>query len=227
MSRMLYQSTIATLFVSIFALSLLAFQSQSWAVQNSDSDLSVALNAQVADGGATTSADEDSGSGGTGLFTVVSYLIPIFGILGLVFTFVKSKWVAEQEVGTEKMARIANNITEGAMSFLKAEYSILIVFVIAVAALLGYAGTTQDSSSPLIALSFVLGAFCSALAGFIGMRVATKANVRTTNAARESLGKALEVAFSGGSVMGMGVVGLGVLGLGALFVVYGNMFRTQ
>ncbi len=227
MSRMLYQSTIATLFVSIFALSLLAFQSQSWAVQNSDSDLSVALNAQVADGGATTSADEDSGSGGTGLFTVVSYLIPIFGILGLVFTFVKSKWVAEQEVGTEKMARIANNITEGAMSFLKAEYSILIVFVIAVAALLGYAGTTQDSSSPLIALSFVLGAFCSALAGFIGMKVATKANVRTTNAARESLGKALEVAFSGGSVMGMGVVGLGVLGLGALFVVYGIIFGLK
>ena len=110
------------------------------------------------------------------------------------------------------------------MSFLKAEYSILIVFVIAVAALLGYAGTTQESSSPLIALSFVLGAFCSALAGFIGMRVATKANVRTTNAARESLGKALEVAFSGGSVMGMGVVGLGVLGLGTLFVVYGIVF---
>ena len=224
MSRMLYQSTIATLFVGIFALSLLAFPSQSWAVQNSDTNSNVDMNAQVADGGATTASDEDSGSRGSGLFTVVSYLIPFLGILGLVFTFMKSKWVAEQEVGTEKMARIASNITEGAMSFLKAEYSILIVFVAAVAALLGYAGTTQDSSSPLIALSFVLGAFCSGLAGFIGMKVATKANVRTTNAARESLGKALEVAFSGGSVMGMGVVGLGVLGLGALFVVYGIIF---
>ena len=111
------------------------------------------------------------------------------------------------------------------MSFLKAEYSVLIVFVIAVAALLGWAGASQgESSSPLIALSFVLGAFCSALAGFIGMRVATKANVRTTNAARTGLGQALEVAFAGGSVMGMGVVGLGVLGLSLLFIIYSSMF---
>ena len=112
------------------------------------------------------------------------------------------------------------------MSFLKAEYSILIIFVIAVAALLGWSATTQGES-PLIALSFFLGALCSALAGFIGMKVATKANVRTTNAARNGLGQALEVAFAGGSVMGMGVVGLGVLGLSILFIVYANMWGTD
>jgi K(+)-stimulated pyrophosphate-energized sodium pump len=161
----------------------------------------------------------------TGGIPPIAYAIPIFGLLGLAFTFWKSSWVAQQEVGTERMERIAKNITDGAMSFLKAEYSVLILFVIAVAALLGWAGSQQGAeSSPYIALSFGLGAFCSALAGFIGMRVATKANVRTTNAARTSLGQALEVAFAGGSVMGMGVVGLGVLGLSVLFVVYGTMF---
>ena len=230
MSRMLSRSIIATLFLGIFAVSLLAFHSQSWAVQNTGSNGSVAMHLPAAEGAITAAAqdplpsEDTSSAGGRGLLPIVSFLIPVFGVLGLVFTFMKSKWVADQEVGTEKMARIASNITEGAMSFLRAEYSVLIIFVIAVAALLGYAGTTQESSSPLIALSFVLGAFCSALAGFIGMKVATKANVRTTNAARESLGKALEVAFSGGSVMGMGVVGLGVLGLSSLFLLYGNMF---
>ena len=152
-------------------------------------------------------------------------MIPLFGILGLGFTYWKSKWVSQQEVGTEKMATIAKHITEGAMSFLKAEYSVLAIFVIAVGALLGYAATTQgEMSSPLIALSFGLGAICSALAGFVGMKVATKANVRTTNAARTGLGQALEVAFAGGSVMGMGVVGLGVLGLSILFIVYASVF---
>jgi K(+)-stimulated pyrophosphate-energized sodium pump len=162
------------------------------------------------------------------LFTAIIWSIPVFGLIGLLFTFWKSAWVAKQEVGTDRMARIAGNITEGAMSFLRAEYSILAIFVIVVAGLLGYAGYSGEQqgqeTSPLIALSFVLGAFCSALAGFIGMKVATKANVRTTNAARTSLGKALEVAFSGGSVMGMGVVGLGVLGLGVLFVSYCMFF---
>ena len=165
-----------------------------------------------------------AGSGATGIKAMVPYLIPLFGLLALGFTFWKSKWVSEQEVGTEKMGRIANFISDGAMSFLKAEYTILIFFVAGVAALLGYAGSTQETSSVFIALSFVLGAFCSAFAGFIGMKVATKANVRTTNAARTSLGKALEVAFAGGSVMGMGVVGLGVLGLSILYLVYGSMF---
>lgn len=150
------------------------------------------------------------------------YLIPIFGVLGLLFTFWKSSWITNQEVGTEKMARIGKSISEGAMAFLKAEYKILAIFVVAVSILLAISGNTENSS-PLVALSFIIGAFCSALAGYIGMVVATKANVRTTNAARTSLGKALEVAFAGGSVMGLGVVGLGVLGLGSLFALYSNM----
>ncbi|MDG1808173.1 MAG: sodium-translocating pyrophosphatase [Pirellulaceae bacterium] len=174
---------------------------------------------------ATTSAAESKASNAGVGVPLIAWIIPLFGLAGLGYTFWKSSWVSQQEVGTERMARIAKNITDGAMSFLKAEYSVLFVFVIAVAALLGYAGSTQgDASSPLLALSFVLGAFCSAAAGFIGMRVATKANVRTTNAARDGLGKALEVAFAGGSVMGMGVVGLGVLGLSSLFLVYATMF---
>ena len=145
------------------------------------------------------------------------------GVVALLYTFWKSAWVGKQEVGSEKMARIAKNISDGAMAFLKAEYKILAIFVVIVAVLMGWSGMSE-ASSPLVALSFVLGAICSGLAGFIGMKVATKANVRTTNAARTSLGKALEVAFAGGSVMGLGVVGLGVLGLGSLFLIYSNMF---
>ncbi len=143
-----------------------------------------------------------------------------FGIVGLIYVFVKNAWVSKQEVGDEKMARIAKNIADGAMSFLKAEYKILSVFVAAVAVLLFFKGQNEAGSNGFVAVSFIVGAICSALAGFIGMRVATKANVRTTNAARTSLPKALEVAFAGGSVMGLGVVGLGVAGLGILFTVY-------
>ena len=147
-------------------------------------------------------------------------LLPAFGILALLFVFIKNNWVSKQEIGNEKMARIAKNIADGAMSFLKAEYKILSIFVIAVAVLLFFKGQAESGSNGFVAVSFVVGAICSALAGFIGMRVATKANVRTTNAARNSLGKALEVAFAGGAVMGLGVVGLGVLGLSGLFAVY-------
>lgn len=154
--------------------------------------------------------------------TTIIFIIPILGVVGLLYTFWKSSWVSKQEVGTEKMAKIAKNISDGAMAFLKAEYKVLSIFVIAVAILLAFTGNAENSS-PLIAVSFILGAICSALAGFIGMKVATKANVRTTNAARNSLGRALEVAFAGGSVMGMGVVGLGVLGLGVLLLTYSNM----
>jgi K(+)-stimulated pyrophosphate-energized sodium pump len=151
------------------------------------------------------------------------YLIPAAGVLALLYTYIKSAWVTKQEVGTEKMAKIAGHIAEGAMAFLRAEYKVLAIFVVIVAVLLGIQGANTENSSPLIALSFVVGALCSGLAGFIGMKVATKANVRTANAARESLGKALEVAFSGGSVMGLAVVGLGVLGLSILFIVYSNI----
>ncbi|WP_222983295.1 sodium-translocating pyrophosphatase [Flagellimonas meishanensis] len=150
---------------------------------------------------------------------IVKFL-PAFGILGLLYVFIKNVWISKQEVGDEKMARIAKNIADGAMSFLKAEYKILSIFVIAVAILLYFKGSNEAGSNGMVAVSFIVGAICSALAGFIGMKVATKANVRTTNAARTSLGKALEVAFAGGAVMGLGVVGLGVLGLSGLFMLY-------
>ncbi|MEK9566562.1 MAG: sodium-translocating pyrophosphatase [Flavobacteriaceae bacterium] len=151
---------------------------------------------------------------------LIIQFLPAFGVLGLLFVFIKNSWVSKQEVGNEKMARIAKNIADGAMSFLKAEYKILSIFVIAVAVLLFFKGQAETGSNGMVAVSFIVGAICSALAGFIGMRVATKANVRTTNAARTSLGKALEVAFAGGAVMGLGVVGLGVLGLSGLFALY-------
>ncbi|WP_108244824.1 sodium-translocating pyrophosphatase [Muricauda brasiliensis] len=150
---------------------------------------------------------------------IVKFL-PVFGVLALLYVFVKNAWISKQEVGDAKMARIAKNIAEGAMSFLKAEYKILSIFVVAVAVLLFFKGNSETGSNGMVAVSFIVGAICSALAGFIGMRVATKANVRTTNAARTSLGKALEVAFAGGAVMGLGVVGLGVLGLSGLFMIY-------
>lgn len=152
----------------------------------------------------------------------IMYIIPLLGIVGLLFTYFKSNWVEKQDAGTEKMQIIAKAISEGAMAFLKAEYKILVWFVLAVAILMAL-GSGNTGSSWIAGLSFVIGAFCSVLAGYIGMKVATKSNVRTTAAARTSLNKALEVAFSGGSVMGMGVVGLGVLGLGSLFLIYNNM----
>lgn len=158
------------------------------------------------------------------MINTIIILVPLAGVVALAFTYLKSAWVSRQDAGNEKMERIAKNISDGAMAFLKAEYKVLAIFVVFVAILLGIQGSLQDGSSPLIALSFVVGAFCSGLAGFIGMRVATKANVRTTHAARTSLGEGLNVAFNGGSVMGLGVVGLGVLGIGLLFALYTNLF---
>ncbi len=153
--------------------------------------------------------------------------LPLFGVLGLAFVLVKSAWVTKQEQGNEKMIRIAKSIADGAMSFLKAEYKILSIFVIAVAILLFFKGNAEPGSHGMVAVSFIVGAVCSALAGFIGMKVATKANVRTTQAARTSLGKALEVAFAGGAVMGLGVVGLGVLGLSGLFAIYQQIWPGE
>jgi K(+)-stimulated pyrophosphate-energized sodium pump len=145
------------------------------------------------------------------------YLVPAFGILALLYTFVKSAWVTKQDAGNDRMKEIAQYIAEGAMAFLKAEYKVLGYFVVIAALLLAVMG--YSSSNWLIAVAFVIGAFFSALAGFIGMRIATKANVRTAHAARTSLSKALAVSFGGGSVMGLGVAGLAVLGLGGLFIV--------
>lgn len=157
---------------------------------------------------------------------MIVYSAIIAGILGLLYTFWKTSWVVKKDVGTDKMRKISEHIAEGAMAFLRAEYKVLIIFVISVAILLAVSANPEVSSS-LVGVSFIVGAFCSALAGFIGMRVATKANVRTTNAARKGLGPALEIAFAGGSVMGLGVVGLGVLGLSVLFLIYSNMFGVD
>jgi len=155
----------------------------------------------------------------------IIYLIPVAGVIALLYTIVKSSWVSKQDYGTEKMGRISDHIQRGAMAFLRAEYKVLAIFVVLVAILLAF--TANDETSHwLIASSFILGAFCSGLAGFIGMRVATKANVRTTQAARTGLAQGLNIAFAGGSVMGLGVVGLGVLGLSVLFILFGEMFGT-
>jgi len=154
----------------------------------------------------------------------ILFILPVLAIIGFIFMFIKSAWVSKQEEGTEKMRIIAKNIAEGAMAFLRAEYKVLAIFVVAVAVMLFFKGSREANSSGLVAVSFVVGALMSALAGFIGMKVATKANVRTTNAARTSLNKALGVAFSGGAVMGLGVVSLGVFGLSVLFLVYSNIY---
>ena len=140
--------------------------------------------------------------------------------LAMIYSFWKTSWISSQDEGTDRMKSIGASIADGAMAFLKAEYRVLVIFVVTVAVLLGLANSGRADSSALISLSFVVGAVTSGLAGFLGMKVATKANNRTTNAARNSLAAALNVAFTGGSVMGMSVVGLGVLGLGGLFIFY-------
>jgi K(+)-stimulated pyrophosphate-energized sodium pump len=148
------------------------------------------------------------------------YVLPVFGILALLYTLVRTSWVTKQASGSAKIQAIGERISAGAMAFLKAEYRVLAIFVLIVAVILAVINSTLGGNAWLVFIPFIVGAFCSGLAGFIGMRVATKANYRTTHAAESSLGKALEVAFAGGSVMGLGVVGLGVLGLGALFAIF-------
>jgi len=149
------------------------------------------------------------------------------GLIALGFSFWKTSWIEAQDEGTEKMKVIGANISEGAMAFLRAEYRVLSIFVISVAILLGIANSNSNDSSAFISLSFLIGAIASGLAGFLGMKVATKSNNRTTNAARDNLEAALNVAFSGGSVMGLSVVGLGVLGLGGLFILYVNIYGSD
>jgi K(+)-stimulated pyrophosphate-energized sodium pump len=152
------------------------------------------------------------------------YLIPATAVIALIFALFKSAWINKQDPGNEKMQEIAGNIQEGAMAFLGREYRVISIFVIVVGVLLAVGNAKVGTSHWLIGVSFVCGAICSALAGFFGMRVATKANVRTTNKAREGLNGALAVAFSGGTVMGMSVVGLAVLGLSLLLLAYIEMF---
>ena len=152
------------------------------------------------------------------------YLIPLFGVVGIVIMAIKSAWVTKQDAGDENMQRLAGYIADGAMAFLKAEWKVLGYFSAIAAILLAYSGTLVETSSWVIAVSFLIGAFTSALAGYIGMNIATKANVRTTQAARTSLAKALQISFTAGSVMGIGVAGLAVLGLGSLFIVFYQIY---
>jgi K(+)-stimulated pyrophosphate-energized sodium pump len=149
----------------------------------------------------------------------ITYLVPVLGLIGLLVMFFKRGWVIRQDAGDGNMKEIADAIADGALAFLKAEWRVLIVFGIIVSILLGYSGTLVENSSVFIGVSFLAGAFISAFAGYIGMNIATKSNVRTTQAARTSLTKALEVSFTGGSVMGIGVASLAVIGLGGLFII--------
>jgi K(+)-stimulated pyrophosphate-energized sodium pump len=161
------------------------------------------------------------------------YVVPALGLVGLVVMVAKSAWVNKQDAGDANMQKLAGYIARGAMAFLKAEWRILSYFVVVAAALLAWSGTVTEvngieiHSHWLIAVAFVIGAFFSAFAGYIGMNIATKSNVRTTQAARTSLSKALKVSFTGGTVMGLGVAGLAVFGLGALFIVFYQMFAAD
>ena len=155
------------------------------------------------------------------------YLVPVMGVIGLLYTLVKFNWVSKQDAGTDRMKEISKYIADGAMAFLKAEWKILGYFVAIVAILLAVMATANPQSHWAIAVAFIFGAILSATAGYIGMKAATKANVRTAHAARTSLQKALNVSFTGGSVMGMGVAGLAVLGLGGLFIVLKAIFAPD
>ncbi|MFN3952565.1 MAG: sodium-translocating pyrophosphatase, partial [Thermaurantimonas sp.] len=150
----------------------------------------------------------------------ILYVVPLMGVIGLLAMFIKSSWVEKQDAGDKKMKDLASYIADGAMAFLKAEWKILGYFVVIAMLLLAWLGTQTHNSSPVIAIAFLIGAVFSATAGYIGMRIATKANVRTTQAARSGLAKALKVSFTGGSVMGIGVASLAVIGLGGLFIVF-------
>ena len=152
------------------------------------------------------------------------YAVPALGIFALLYTWQRAGWVTRQDAGDERMTTIAGYIADGAIAFLKAEYKVLALFGLIAGAFLFYLGSTSGNSSPVIVIAFLIGAVLSALAGFIGMKIATKANVRTAQAAKTSLSTALNVSFSGGSVMGMGVAGLAVLGLGSLFIVFYKIF---
>ncbi len=155
---------------------------------------------------------------------MILYLAPISGALALLFAFWRSGWIRRQDSGDATMTKIAGHIREGAMAFLGREYRMLAIFVVVVSCLLAWSNAGRAESSWMIGLSVAVGAVCSGLAGFFGMRVATSANVRTAAAARGGLNRALEIAFSGGAVMGFSVVGLGVIGLGGLFLLYSTLF---
>ena len=155
------------------------------------------------------------------------YVVPLLGIVGLVYMFVLRSWVVKQDTGTEKMSKLASYVKEGAMAFLNAEYRILAIFVVIAGILLGIISSVVETTHWFIVVAFVIGAVFSAVAGNIGMRIATDANVRTTQAARTSLPEALKVSFRGGTVMGLGVAGLAVFGLSTLFVLLVSWFMAE
>ena len=155
------------------------------------------------------------------------YLVPLLGLVGLLVMIVKSNWVNKQDAGDQKMQNLAKYIREGALAFLKAEYRVLAIFVVIAGILLGVISTLVETTHYFIIFAFIIGAFFSAWAGNIGMRIATAANVRTTQAARTSLGQALKVAFTGGTVMGLGVAGLAVFGLSMLFILLFAFFMDS
>ena len=155
------------------------------------------------------------------------YAVPAMGIVGLLYTLLKFNWVSNQDAGNARMKEISDYIAEGAMAFLKAEWKILGYFVVTVALLLGFMASKNEDSHWTIAVAFVIGAIFSATAGYIGMKIATKANVRTAEAAKTSLARALKVSFTGGSVMGLGVSGLAVLGLGGLYIILKDYFYVN
>jgi K(+)-stimulated pyrophosphate-energized sodium pump len=157
----------------------------------------------------------------------IIYLVPAMGVLGLLYTLWKFNWVSKQDAGSDRMKEISNYIAEGAMAFLKAEWKILGYFVALVSILLAVMASANPSSHWSISIAFIIGAVFSATAGYIGMKVATKANVRTAHAARTSLSRALQVSFTGGAVMGLGVAGLAVLGLGGLFIILKMIFAPD
>lgn len=155
------------------------------------------------------------------------YIVPALGVVGLLIMAVKSAWVTKQPTGDKNMVELSGYIADGAMAFLKAEWKILGYFVVIVAMLLALMASTNPHSHWSIAIAFIVGAVFSATAGYIGMKVATKANVRTAQAARTSLSKALRVSFTGGAVMGLGVSGLAVLGLGSLYIILKHFFAAD
>ena len=159
----------------------------------------------------------------------IQYLIPLLGLVGLVVMIFKAIWVGKQDSGDANMVELAGYIARGSQAFLRAEWRVLGVFVVIAAALLAWSAELEAVAAHtdwVIAVAFVIGAVFSAFAGWIGMNIATKANVRTTQAARTSLAQALKVSFTGGTVMGLGVAGLAVLGLGTLYIVFTGMYTN-
>jgi K(+)-stimulated pyrophosphate-energized sodium pump len=166
--------------------------------------------------------------------SLIIYIIPLVGAIALLYAFIQAQWIQKQDYGTERMEELSGHIREGAQAFLSKEYKALTGFVLVVAVVLGFlyyqagaVGNLTAGHMALVSISFIVGAICSGLAGYFGMRVATLANVRTTNAAREGLAPGLKVSFAGGTVMGMSVVGLAVLGLGVLMLAFGFLLPVD